>query len=124
MSDSSAISSLQRTFTDPVVDADARPSSSYESKSHSRTTSKASIDDVVANVGRPLVQPPRGRETTRSSSQTRTPSVQYREREERQAEQGEARAIRIAMEDLELAQEEGKIFEAARDEAVELVWKH
>ncbi|RYN49362.1 hypothetical protein AA0114_g6593 [Alternaria tenuissima] len=124
MSDSSAISSLQRTFTDPVVDADARPSSSYESKSHSRTTWKASIDDVVANVGRPLVQPPRGRETTRSSSQTRTPSVQYREREERQAEQGEARAIRIAMEDLELAQEEGKIFEAARDEAVELVWKH
>ncbi|KAI4625319.1 uncharacterized protein J4E87_005166 [Alternaria ethzedia] len=124
MSDSTAISSLQRTFTDPVVDADARPASSHEPKSHTRTTSKASLDGVVASVGRPLVQPPRGRETSRSSSRSRTPSVQYREREQRQAEQDEARAIRVAMEDLELAKEEGKIFEAARDEAVELVWKH
>jgi hypothetical protein len=49
--------------------------------------------------------------------------MQYRESEQRQAEQEEAHAIRVAMEDLDLARE-GKIFAAARDEAVELVWKH
>ncbi|KAF1831865.1 hypothetical protein BDW02DRAFT_504295 [Decorospora gaudefroyi] len=119
MGESSAVSPLQRTFTDPVVDADARPSTSHEP----RRTSKMSIDEVVAGVGRPLVQAPRGRDTSRSSSRTRTPSVQYRESQQRQAEQDEAHAIRVAMEDLELAQE-GRVFEAARDEAVELVWKH
>jgi hypothetical protein len=78
--------------------------------------------EKAGGPGRPLVQAPRGRETSQSSH-TRTPSMIYREREQRQAEQDEARAIRAAMEDLELAQE-GKIYEAARDEAAELVWKH
>lgn len=83
-----------------------------------------SIDEVVASAGRPLVQPPRGRETSRSSiDRSRTPSVQYRESGHRQAEQDEARAVRIAMEELELAQEE-KLFEAAQDEAAELVYRH
>jgi hypothetical protein len=58
-----------------------------------------------------------------SSSRSRTPSVQYRESEQRQSEQEEARAVRIAMEELDVAQE-GKLFEAARDEAAELVYKH
>lgn len=49
--------------------------------------------------------------------------MQYRENGQRQAEQNEARAVRIAMEELELTQEE-KLFEAARDEAAELVYKH
>ncbi|CAO2650445.1 Nn.00g017370.m01.CDS01 [Neocucurbitaria sp. VM-36] len=124
ISDSPAISPLQRTFTDPVPDVDARPSTSHEAASHTRRTSNMSIDGVMAAVGRPLVQPPRGRDTSRSSTdRSRTPSVQYRESQQRQAEQDEARAVRIAMEELELAQEE-KLFQAARDEAVELVWKH
>ncbi|KAF1939548.1 hypothetical protein EJ02DRAFT_408352 [Clathrospora elynae] len=123
VSESPAIPPLQRTFTDPVVDADACPSTAHEARSHTRTTSNRSIDEVVAGPGRPLVQPSRGRDVSRSSSRSRTPSVQYRESQQRQAEQEEARAVRIAMEELDLAQE-GKLFEAARDEAVELVWKH
>ncbi|KAE8842501.1 hypothetical protein HRS9139_01798 [Pyrenophora teres f. teres] len=123
MSDSHTVASLQRTFADHAADADARPASSHEPKRHSRTPSKLSIDEVVKGPGRPVVQPPRGRNTSRSSSPSRISSVQYREREQRQVEQDEARAIRVAMEDLELAQEE-KLFEAARDEAAELVWKH
>ncbi|KAK1915461.1 hypothetical protein P3342_003271 [Pyrenophora teres f. teres] len=118
MSDSHTVASLQRTFADHAADADARPASSHEPKRHSRTPSKLSIDEVVKGPGRPVVQPPRGRNTSRSSSPSRISSVQYREREQRQVEQDEARAIRVAMEDLELAQEE-KLFEAARDEAAE-----
>jgi hypothetical protein len=83
-----------------------------------------SIDEVMKGVGRALVQPPRGRDmSTSSASRSRTPSVQYRESEQRQSEQEEARALRMAMEELELAQEE-KLFDAARDEATELVYKH
>ncbi|KAF2832991.1 hypothetical protein CC86DRAFT_338054 [Ophiobolus disseminans] len=124
LSNSSAISPLLRTSTDPVTDVDARPASSHEPHSHTRRTSTMSIDEVVKGGGRALVQPPRGRDMTPSSaSRSRTPSVQYRESEQRQTEQDEARAVRIAMEELELTQEE-KLFEAARDEAVELVHKH
>jgi hypothetical protein len=85
-----------------------------------------SIDEVVKGPGRALVQPPRGRDMSTSSSRSRTPSVQYRESEQRQKEQEEARALRIAMEDLDLTQDERerKLFEAARDEAAELVYKH
>ncbi|KAF2030141.1 hypothetical protein EK21DRAFT_100709 [Setomelanomma holmii] len=122
--DSAAISPLQRTFTDPVADVDVRPSTSHEPKTHTRRSSNMSIDEVIKSAGRALVQPPRGRDvSTSSASRSRTPSVQYRESEHRQAEQDEARAVRIAMEELELAQEE-KLFEAARDEAAELVYKH
>lgn len=117
------MSSLQRTFTDPVADVDVRPSTSHEPKSHTRRSSNMSIDEVVKGPGRALVQPPRGRDMSTSTSRSRTPSVQYRESEQRQKEQEEARAVRIAMEDLDLAQE-GKLFEAARDEATELVYKH
>jgi hypothetical protein len=49
--------------------------------------------------------------------------MQYRESEQRQTEQDEARAVRVAMDELDLAHEE-KLFDAARDEAVELVFKH
>ncbi|KAH7388718.1 hypothetical protein BKA66DRAFT_527187 [Pyrenochaeta sp. MPI-SDFR-AT-0127] len=124
-SDSSAVATLQRTFTDPVADVEARPSTANpESKTHTRRASNMSIDEVVTSVGRPLVQPPRGRDTSRSSmDRSRTPSLQYRDSGRRQAEQDEARAVRIAMEELELAQEE-KLFEAAQDEAAELVYKH
>jgi hypothetical protein len=116
--ESTSISPLQRTFTDPVADIEARPATSHETKSHTRGTSNVSIE------GRALVQPPRGRDISASSgSRTRTPSVQYRESQQRQAEQDEARSVRAAMDDLDLAQEE-KLFEAARDEAVELVYKH
>jgi hypothetical protein len=60
---------------------------------------------------------------TSSKPRDRTPSVTYRESEQRQAEREEAMAVRIAMEELALKEEE-KIYNAARDEAAELVWKH
>lgn len=82
-----------------------------------------SIDEVMKGPGRALVQPPRGRDSSVATSRSRTPSVQYRESEQRQSEQEEARAVRIAMEELELAGEE-RLYEAARDEAAELVYKH
>lgn len=82
------------------------------------------IDEVIASVGRPLVQPPRGRDmTTSSTARERTPSVHYRESGRRQAEKDEVRALRAAMEEVDLKSEE-KLYESARDEAAELVWKH
>ncbi|KAL5120295.1 hypothetical protein ACEQ8H_001853 [Pleosporales sp. CAS-2024a] len=123
LSEIPAVTPLQRTCTDPVTDVDARPSSSHEPRSHSRRTSNMSIDEIIKGPGRALVQPPRGRDMSTSTSHSRTPSVQYRESEQRQSEQEEARAVRIAMEELDMAQEE-RLFEAARDEAAELVYKH
>jgi len=83
-----------------------------------------SIDEVLTGGGRPLVQPPRGRDmSTTASIRDRTPSVQYRESGRRQMEKDEARALRQAMEELDLKSEQA-LYEAARDEAAELVWKH
>ncbi|PVI08524.1 hypothetical protein DM02DRAFT_510821 [Periconia macrospinosa] len=91
---------------------------------HKRSTSEMSIDDVLASAGRPLVQPPRGRDVSISSTiRERTPSVQYRENGRRQSERLEARAVRIAMEEMDLKSEQN-LYETARDEAAELVWKH
>lgn len=124
MTDSPSTSPLQRTFTDPVADADARPSSSHGARPHARATSKASIDEVLQTAGKPLVQPPRGRDIFRSATdRTRTSSLQQSMNPQRQKELDEAHAVRVAMEEIDLAREE-KLFKAARDEAVELVWKH
>ncbi|KAF2189650.1 hypothetical protein K469DRAFT_736930 [Zopfia rhizophila CBS 207.26] len=113
------------TFKDAGVDVDAPPVPVPASKSHRRTTSAVSnmsIDEVLA--GRPLVQPPRGRDmSTSSTARERTPSVTYRENGHRQVEREEARALRIAMEELDL-KEEQNLYDAARDEAAELVWEH
>ena len=125
LSDAPSISPLLRTFTDPAAEVDAHPTTANaEPQIHHRKTSSMSTNEVVSGQGRPLVQPPRGRDMSRSSVDcSRTPSVQYRESGQRQSEQDEARAVRRAMEELDLAQEE-KLFEAARDEAAELVYKH
>jgi hypothetical protein len=82
------------------------------------------IDETIRGPGRAPVQPPRGRDmSTTAASRSRTPSVQYRESEQRQTEQEEARELRIAMDELDMSQEE-RLFEAARDEAADLVYKH
>ncbi|KAH9870355.1 hypothetical protein IAQ61_005829 [Plenodomus lingam] len=127
---SSSVAALQRTFTDPVTatatatDAEARPSISHGPRPHVRATSKTSIDQVVKTVGKPLVQPPRGRDIFRSATDhRRTSSLKQAVDPQRQREQDEAHAVRVAMEEIDLAREE-KLFKAARDEAVELVWKH
>lgn len=61
--------------------------------------------------------------STAATARDRTPSLQYRESGRRQVEKDEARALRAAMEDLDLKAEQG-LYESARDEAAELVWKH
>ncbi|PSN72709.1 hypothetical protein BS50DRAFT_165932 [Corynespora cassiicola Philippines] len=114
------------TFEEAGVDTDtaSRPPSAAEARSHRRTTSNMSIDEVITTAGRPLVQPPRGRDIFRkATARERTPSVQYRESGRRQVERDEARSIRMQMEELELKSEQG-LYDAARDEAAELVWKH
>ncbi|KAK3065690.1 hypothetical protein LTS18_002518, partial [Coniosporium uncinatum] len=47
----------------------------------------------------------------------------YLERGARWMEKQEAKSIRKAMEDMDLKKER-KLFDSARDEAAELVWKH
>ncbi|KAJ4296508.1 hypothetical protein N0V90_006553 [Kalmusia sp. IMI 367209] len=61
--------------------------------------------------------------STSATARERTPSVQYRESGRRQVEKDEVRALRAAMEELDLKSEQG-LYESARDEAAELVWKH
>lgn len=85
-----------------------------------------SIDEVLTSTtrGRALVQPPRGRNVSTSSvGRERTPSIQYREDARRQREREEARELRLAMEELDV-NDENRLYTAARDEAAELVWKH
>ncbi|KAF1968622.1 hypothetical protein BU23DRAFT_540865 [Bimuria novae-zelandiae CBS 107.79] len=106
------------------VEVPPRPPTSADPKSHRRTDSNMSIGEVLSSAGRPLVRPPRGRDMSTSATATeRTPSVQYRVSGRRQVEKDEARALRVAMEELDLKAEQG-LYEAARDEAAELVWKH
>lgn len=113
------------TFKDAGVDVDPPSQPAPESKSHRRTTSNMSIDEVLAGAaGTALVQPPRGRDiSTTSTSRERTPSIQYRESARRQVEREEARELRAALEELDIKQDQD-LYEAARDEAAELVWKH
>ena len=115
------------TFKDAGVDVDTPPQAAPEQppKSHKRTTSNMSIDEVLAGSnGRALVQPPRGRDiSTSSTARDRTPSIQYRESGRRQIEREEARELRLAMEELDVKNEQ-KVYDDARDEAAELVWKH
>ncbi|KAF1956112.1 hypothetical protein CC80DRAFT_413564 [Byssothecium circinans] len=107
---------------DAVVDTPQ--ATAPDSKAHKRTTSNMSIGEVVSGAGRPLVQPPRGRNmSSTATARDRTPSIQYREGGRRQSERLEARAVRIAMEEMDLKSEES-LYEAARDEAADLVWKH
>lgn len=61
--------------------------------------------------------------STSATARERTPSVQYRESGRRQVEKDEVRALRAAMEEVDLKSEH-KLFESARDEAADLVWKH
>ncbi|KAL1599624.1 hypothetical protein SLS60_007427 [Paraconiothyrium brasiliense] len=125
-SDPPAISPLSHpTFEEAGAKVDAPPASTTpEPKLHRRATSNISIDEMIVNTGRPLVQPPRGRDMSTSATATeRTSSMQYRESARRQVEKDEARALRAAMEEVDLKSEE-KLYESARDEAAELVWKH
>ncbi|KAJ4314824.1 hypothetical protein N0V94_006265 [Neodidymelliopsis sp. IMI 364377] len=122
------IASLQAGAKDIEAKVDtqssAAPVTAPSPQLHRRGTSNASLDQVIETAGKALVQPPRGRDSiVPSTSHDRTSSVQYRESDQRKAERRESSEIRAAMDALDLEAEE-KLYESARDEAAEIVWKH
>ena len=102
--------------------------------SHRRAQSNMLVMDAVNSAdGRPLVQRPHKRRTTRDtsaasitlnpSSSRPVPPLTYRENGMRWMEKQEARSLREALEDMDL-REEVKVHAAAQNEASELVWRH
>ena len=77
--------------------------------------------------GHPLVRDPNIEYARRTSNgpvgRPRTTSGTYTENGQRRMERQEARALRTALEDMDL-QDEARLFAAARDEASDLVWHH
>lgn len=119
-----------RTSTVPPSDPRSLPQAPHPAvakasaapPTHKRSQSEMSMNTNLPIAGRPLVQPPRGRDTS-TTTEKRPPSVLYRESGRRMSERMEARAVRMAMEEMDLKSEQN-LYEAARDEAAELVWKH
>ncbi|KAF9696112.1 hypothetical protein EKO04_005757 [Ascochyta lentis] len=95
VSDIPTIASLQAAAKDAEVKVDDQTQTAPTPQLHRRGTSNLSLDQTVEIAGKALVQPPR-------------------------AQSGEVAA---AMEGLDLSAEE-KLYESARDEAAEIVWKH
>lgn len=97
--------------------------------SHPRTNSSGLTTRPFA--GRPIARQPSPTEaqttvaspTEQRPGLVRTPSMVYRESGQRWMEKQEAHSLRMALEDMDL-QDEQKIHSAAQDEAAALVWKH
>ena len=95
---------------------------------HRRNDSSSSSKNMFA--GRPLVRPPSAtpleEEPPSPSGQPppqQRPSTMYMERGTRWMERQEVKSLRMALEDMDLDDEQ-KVHSAAQDEAAELVWKH
>ncbi|KIW06667.1 uncharacterized protein PV09_02373 [Verruconis gallopava] len=88
--------------------------------SETRHASNASISKPMA--GRPVAREPKS-ESAQGDVEGPMDELPYLERGQRWLERQEAHSLRRALEDMDL-KEEKKIFDAARDEAAELVWKH
>lgn len=65
--------------------------------------------------------PPTGQLTSRKVT---PPEIRYRESALRQREKSEAHTLRVALEDMDIQDEESRIHRAAQLEAADLVWKH
>ncbi|KAJ4341890.1 hypothetical protein N0V87_001555 [Didymella glomerata] len=115
------IASLQ-AVKDTEVKAEAQTPVAPTSQLHRRGDSSVDSGSPVDSAGKALVQPPRGRESV-TPSHERRPSVEYREDPRRKMERRESSEIRAAMDKMDVKDEE-KLYEAARDEAAEIVWKH
>ncbi|KAF3047851.1 hypothetical protein E8E11_004136 [Didymella keratinophila] len=118
------IASLQAA-KDTGVKAEAQTPVAPTPQLHRR--SNPSVDtgspvESAGSAGKALVQPPRGRGSV-TPSHERRPSVEYREDPRRKMERRESSEIRAAMDRMDM-QDEEKLYEAARDEAAEIVWKH
>jgi len=74
-------------------------------------------------VGRPLIPEPLSTTTQKDKSLRKAPSMAYLESGSRWIERQEAHSLRVALEDMDL-QEEQRVHEAAQEEASELVLQH
>ncbi|ETN36591.1 uncharacterized protein HMPREF1541_08869 [Cyphellophora europaea CBS 101466] len=96
-------------------------------------TKPSSVPSSATHKGRPLAHAPT---SSVSSTQSRnispstslhsidTTDSRYRESMHRKLEREESHALREALELIDSRDEEGKIYEAAQQEAADLVWKH
>lgn len=76
-------------------------------------------EDMIHHPNSPVGQ----RDIPIAMSNMVAPSASYRESGQRWMEKQEARSLREALEDMDL-RDEGLLYEAAKQEASELVWKH
>jgi paxillin len=94
--------------------------------SHRRVQSKIP-DTISMDEGGPVVEQSRpvvgSRDISMAQGNMVAPSATYRESGQRWMEKQEARSLREALEDMDL-RDEGRLHEAAQDEASELVRKH
>ncbi|KAL9116628.1 MAG: hypothetical protein Q9187_006850 [Circinaria calcarea] len=102
------------------------PERSVSEMSHQRACSL--LSPHITPGGRPLANLPLANSTTGAPTASKAgskapPSATYVEREDRWMEKQEARSLRMALEDMELLEEQ-RLHAAAQDEASDLVWKH
>lgn len=119
-------SAMSRPIREPDGLGSCMPDRCSSAMSHRRVQSKTS-DTTSNDGGGPVVEEPRpavgSRDTSMTQSNMVAPSVTYRESGQRWMEKQEARSLRVALEDMDLRDEQ-RLHEAAQDEASELVRKH
>lgn len=124
--DTPAISPLPHpTSQDASDEPTLLPPRCTSAQSHCRTNSAMSNTSFGGSMaGRPLVMEPRPRDASGSTQDSSRPaSIVYRENGHRLLEREEAKLLRKALEDIDLEEEQG-LYNDARDEAAELVWRH
>ncbi|KAE8152138.1 hypothetical protein BDV25DRAFT_151637 [Aspergillus avenaceus] len=105
-----------------------RPRATSSLSNHRPASSRGSISSIY---GPPPVAEPRTVPVRKNISPSRvfsrpsppSPTTSYRESYQRRFEREEARSLRNALEEMDI-QDEGRLFDAAHDEATELVWMH
>lgn len=124
---SSAMSSYTTSSTRPAESEDENFRSS-SGLSHRRPDSITSLN---SSPNRPFVQEPRSVPLRKYASPSQvhvksspvSPSATYRENLQRRMEKQEARSLRNALEHMNI-DDENRLYDAAQDEATELVWNH
>ena len=122
--------SLARSDSAPTI---CTNTGDVEEEKSDVSNSKKSVSFTSSLKGRPLAQPPtnegsqvRGRKVSPTAtvqpSHSHGPRV-YAESEARKLEKEEAHSLREALERID-QKDEKRIYEAAKDEAADLVWKH
>ncbi|KAF2452408.1 hypothetical protein BDY21DRAFT_367836 [Lineolata rhizophorae] len=129
---------VARDFSSP-----APPSSPYTPMTATNGLPSPSIDAVLERAEAPAADDSGPRPSAVPQRRSFSPSLKYRESGQRWMERQEARSLRLALEDMDLqdstrtegateageetaveAEIERRVYDAARDEAAELVWRH